>query len=207
MLFQKEHSVLYGAWEEPNVIGTRVEIGKKHIQILWQGGIVLDTAYAVRETESRIELHLKHCGLRYQGAASDYAEVISLYYTDNALHLQEHFPVTGESETILQKTDKSRYGNYDLADDEILPKLQGIWQDADGYETLCFRADVLTIGTFGTHIHVLKSRSDGRYKIADIDPARHGLYHFCEVFFTEEEITAVLPVCDAPSCIYRFRKT
>ena len=209
MLFQKTFDELLGAWEEPYVVGTRIEIDPKRVQVLWQSGVVLDTAYtAKRDMDGKITLHLKHTGMRYKGAVSDYADAAALYWANDTLHFHEVFPITGESAIQLKKTDNTRYGNYDAADD-ILPLLQGVWDDGSGYHTLHIRGRELTENGQATQICVLKSRSayasDG-YVLADADPSRHGVLYYCDMRFTGDAITAQIPVCDAPSQTLIFHK-
>ena len=209
MLFHKIFDALLGAWEEPGVVGTRVEIDAKTVQILWQGGVVLDTPYTAKAEDDRIVLLLKKTGMRYAGAGSDYAAVTALYYADGTLVFRERFPITGESECRLKKTENSRYGNYDVADDEYLPLLQGVWRDDSGFYQLRVVRDVLTCDGRGVRIRILRGRGacgNGCVQIVDADPAKHGLLHFCNVRFADGEITAMLPVCDAPSCLYRFKR-
>lgn len=207
---EKEREVLIGNWEEPGVIGTRIEIDRSRVLVLWRNDAVLDTPYTVRKDEKTdvLRLELRRTGLRYSKASSDYAEVTGLEYADGVLRFREHFPISGDSESLLRKTENSRYGNYTVVDNEILPQLQGEWVCEGWSLPFRIRGDRMTVNGETLPIHVLQSRGscpDG-YKIVHADPSHYDLHHFIEVMFDGSEIRAVLPVCDAPSMCFVYRR-
>lgn len=207
MRLQKE---LNGYWEEPGVIGTRIEITGKSIVILWRNSPVLETKFTVIELKDKTLLHLKHSGLRYAGAVTDYATVMTLTYKDGLLELTEFFPITGQSKTILKKTENSRYGNYTVVDRQALPIIKGKWVSEDGHFTILFKDDCLIVGDLSVNIHVLQSNSDysdkGALKIVDADPSHYDILNFNEMVYKKGAITATIPVCDAPSYITVFKR-
>ena len=209
------HPELLGNWEERGVVGTRIEIERGRLTVLWQSGPVLETAYRTEEAEDgAVVLRLKHTGLRYRGAASDYAEVTALSFADGKLRFVETFPITGKSESTLEKTARSRFGDCEFADKEIFPQLRGEWATEDGRYRVKFAGNKMKFDNGETFaIHVLRSTSSsaasGVFRLVDEDPARHDLYHFCEVTYTGDRITAILPVLDArplPVVFFRAEK-
>ena len=207
MLFNRE---LEGAWEEPGVIGTRIEIEGARITVMWRNAPVLQTTFKKKRRDGGTELILAHAGMRYRGDGKDYAQLRSLFYKDGALEMTEDFPITGENRQTLKKTAQSRYGNYTPVK-EPLKELQGTWQDEEGIFTLTFSGDRLTADGRSTRICLLRSNSDPadsrRFKVADADPARFEVLQFSHMEYTNGELTAGILVLDAPSPLLRFRKT
>ena len=199
---------LDGAWEERGVIGTRIEIDGKRITVLWRGGPVLETTFKIVVSESGFELRLKKNGLRYAGAYSDYAEVKSVTYADGKLTFTEYFPITGESKTTLSRTDRTRYGDYDI-DQSVLPELQGVWK-SDPFE-IEFKNDEAVLDGDKRRIVVLRPRngygSEGRYIIADSDPSVDEWHGFSRFEYEGGVIRTRMLVCDAPSVEFVFRKS
>ena len=207
MKLQKE---LNGNWEEPGVIGTRIEISGKNIVILWRNSPVLETKFTVVELKDKILLHLKKSGLRYSGTVTDYATVMSLTYKDGLLELKEFFPLTGESRTVLKKTENSRYGNYTEVDRQAIPIIKGKWISEDGHFKIEFKDDFLIVGDLSVKIHILQSNSEysdkGALKIVDADPSHYDILNFNEMVYKKGMITATIPVCDAPAYITVFKR-
>ena len=137
-----KNNELNGAWEEPGVIGTRIEISGSRLTVLWRNSPVLETKFSTKKQAGRTDLLPKSRGFRYKSAISDYAELKELYFEDGKLVLIEHFPITGDSETKLEKTDRSRYGDYTIAD-EALNELKGTWIDDHGFLPLVFELNKL----------------------------------------------------------------
>ena len=201
---------LNGAWEERGVIGTRIEIDRKHITVLWRNAPVLQTTFRTRNAGEKTILILKKTGLRYVGATNDYADVTEIALQDDRLIFTKHFPITGESTETLEKTDRSRFGDVRFADKEILPLLQGVWTTPDRSEQLSFSKDRFTFNGQTVSVHILQSNDPGTdptvYRIADADPAHYELLFFANMCYHAGEITAMIPVCDAPSVILHFHK-
>ena len=199
MKFENE---LYGAWEKRGVIGTRIEIEKNTIIILWRGGEVLKTTFRSKlEDDGKITLIPKETGMKYKGSFSSYATVEKLVYDSGKLEFCHVFPITGESTEVLEKTDNTRYGNFDVADKSVLKYLAGKWAADDGGTTFVFSGNVLDIGGFKKKITVLKGRDRAAqgFRIVDIDPAADMIFGYSRIFFTGYSIEATVHVCDAPS--------
>ena len=209
MFGKKNRPELTGNWEEPGVIGTRVEIAKNRIVILWRSDPVLDTEFTAEETpEGILRLHLKKTGLRYSRASSDYASVTDVYLQEGKLHLCKHFPISGPDEEILQKTENSRFGNYDIVDKEVLPILRGVWEDGDGFWKLVFQGNTMTCRGDKFPIHVLRSRSGyhpEEFRVVHADPARDMVGDFNALEFTAGQLRGVMHVCDGPTMYVVFR--
>lgn len=161
---------LDGAWEEPGVLGTRIEISGKKLVILWRNAPVLETTFRKENKGGSVVLKPVKTSMSYAGDARVYADVTGLEYADGKLTFTEMFPITGESRTVLRKTQNSRFGNYDIAD-EILDELQGTWKDDSGYHEFTVRNDTLTLDGKKKKIHVLRPKSGGSLIIADGDPS------------------------------------
>ena len=206
MKFETE---LCGAWEERGVIGTRVEIEKNELIVLWRGGVVLKCKYkATQDENGKITLKLSDNKLRYSGAYSSYASVTRIEYFDKKIEFEETFPITGKSVCVLERTSNSRYGNYDVVDGELLKSIQGEWKSDDGYYSLKFEKDTLNINGDELKIHVLRSRgsSPRGYQIVSADPSAdmiHGLHH---ITFLGDSIVAAMVICDAPPIILKFER-
>ena len=199
---------LDGAWEEPGVISTRIEITGRRITILWRSYPVLETTFSAKRKEDVTELFLRETGMRNKGDTRIYADVTGLEYKDGKLTFREMFPITGESVTVLSRTEKSRYGNYDIAD-EVIKELQGIWKDSSGFFEFSVKKNVLTLNGEKRRIHVLKPRSGGHYVIADEDPSVDGWDGFTRFEYHAGRVVTRMIVLDAPGPMpeYIFQKT
>ena len=201
---------LNGFWEERGVIGTRLEIDAPHLTVLWRNDPVLETAFQIAPKGDGVVLLPEHTGLRYSRANEDYAELKELYFHDDCLELVKYFPITGESSETLHRTENSRYGNYDLAD-EILDELQGTWEDAHQLFRLRFTDDVLEMDDEQTCVVALRSKnahtSQQRYKIADADPAVFSVIHLYSLDYIDGVLYGQNMICDAPPMQIEFHKT
>ena len=197
---------LAGAWEEPGVIGTRIEIEGKKISVLWRNSPVLETSFKIKDTDGGTALILKDDKLRNPGDAAPYAKATGLVYANGTLTFTELFDIAGEKTMTLKKTEQSRYGNYTVVDKEMLPLLKGNWKSEDGSFELKISGNKITAGAEKTRIHVLKNNGYDEIKIADEDPVKYGLLHFVNVRYENGFIYADIPVCDAPSVTLRFTK-
>lgn len=212
MFFKKKSTAVEqfnGNWEEPGVIGTRIEIENGKAVILWRNSPVLKTKFQVRENEDgSLDAIPDENGLRYENDGRVYATVTALRLKDDVLYFEEDFPISGISKTNLKRTNHSRYGNYTVVDGEVLPLLQGKWTCDDGFSTLLFKGDSLTLNSAQTvRIRVLKSNSSaGPYKIVNEDPSKYEVGHYYFMDFDGHELTAAIMICDAPPAILHFRK-
>ncbi len=199
MLFSSE---LDGAWEEPGVIGTRIEISGKKINVLWRNSSVLETTFKTAARDGGRELCLKEKGVRNKGDAKPYADITGLFYKDGVLELTEFFPISGESKTLMKKTAHSRFGNYEIAN-EMLKELQGKWKDRDGIFELTIKKDVLTLTGKERKIVVLKSGSPEHpeYTLADSDPSAYEFGDFTRFRYEGGVLRTKLIMFDAPSPI------
>ncbi|MBP5617871.1 MAG: hypothetical protein J6X61_01810 [Clostridia bacterium] len=203
-----DHSELNGAWEEPGVIGTRIEIEENRIVVLWRSAPVLTTTFRIQAGEEGEELLLKRAGMRYENAASDYATVAGLVYRDGVLTLTEDFPISGVSVTCLKKTANSRYGAFDAAD-ERLGELAGTWKERGGYLTLTVTGDVMDLDGRQGRIHLLRSRNDppgAPLAIRDADPSVFAWGGIDGLTYDGERITGYRRICDASSEFLVFEK-
>ena len=198
---------LNGAWEEPGVIGTRIEIDGDDVTILWRNSPVLQTTFKTASEDGGTALILSENGLRYAGGAADYGKVTRLWHHDGKLEFTEHFPVTGESKIILKKTENSRYGNFDVAND-LLEALQGDWKSTDGFFEMTICGNVMTARGRKTKIVVLspKGAHRGGYIIADEDPSKYELdaLGLSRLEYDGARLTARMQVFDAPSYTVTF---
>lgn len=206
---RKELAELNGAWEESGVIGSRIEIDGRKITVLWRNAPVLETTFKPETTENGIELRLRSTGMRYAGSAADYARIERLVYKDGCLEFVEFFPISGESRSVLTRTENSRYGNYEIAD-EVLKDLQGVWKAPNSFFELVIRRDELRLNGRTTHVHVLRSKSPyeppGRYLLADRDPSVTEWEGFSRFEYDGQRLRTRMLVCDAPSIEYVFEK-
>ena len=203
-----DHPALNGAWEEPGVIGTRIEIEGEKIVVLWRSAPVLTTTFRVKAGEEGDELLLKHTGLRYERAASDYAAVTGLVYRDGVLTLTEDFPISGPSVTCFKKTENSRFGNYDAVDGR-LEELAGVWKERGGCLTLTVKGDVMDLDGRRGRICLLRSRNDppgAPLWIRDVDPSVFEWGGIDRLAYDGERITGYRRICDAPSEFLVFEK-
>ena len=202
----KFKSQLNGAWEERGVFGTRIEIDAPHITVLWRSAPVLVTKFSTEECEDGVRLILKKRGLRYEGSYSDYAEMSDIVYKDGRLHIKEYFPITGDSTDILDRTENSRYGDYTVAD-HILGELEGEWAEPEGYFTLVFKKNTLSINDRKIDICVLEPNwNRGVYKIANLDPAKREVGEFAQMDYCCGRLSALIHICDASPMVFEFTK-
>ncbi len=196
-----------GNYEERGVIGTRIEIGDGRLTVLWMGNPVLETKFSAKaEKDGSVTLKLEKTGLRYSGAGSDYARITSVVYRDGKLETVRYFPITGEDAETLERTENNRYGNYDFADGEVAPLLQGRWKSDSSFE-LTFDGDSVVCGDESVKYRVLRSRGGSPgLLITDADPGKRGLFYLENVTFAGDSIHAVIPVCDGPQINIVFRR-
>ena len=198
-----------GAWEERGVIGTRIEIEKGVLTVLWRNAPVLRTKFKPVEKDGGLELELKNNGLRYENDAKDYATVTRIFIKDGDLEFEEYFPITGPSKDVLQKTQCSRFGNYTICDD-ILRELQGTWRDSRGWHELVFRKDTLMVFGQTIKVHALRSNYESApkdvYLIVDADPSRYELYGISRLEYRDGVLTGHELICDAPPVMLMFKK-
>lgn len=198
---------LDGAWEERGVVGSRIEIEKDKLTVLWRGGVVLKTKFKAKQRGDVITLCLAQNGMRYNGAPSDYATVTDIHYDGDALFFEENFPITGKSVTKMQKTENSRYGNVDIIDGEILKQLRGKWRSDIGSYEITIKKDTMELYGKKYKIHVvLRGTSSDPYVIIDADPSKEVIGCYYKMEYDGNVIKATVAVCDAPSITEIFRK-
>lgn len=191
-------AVLQGNWEERGVIGSRIEISGSDVVFLWQGGEVLKTVFTAEKHDDVIELKLKENGLRYASAQSDYASVERVFYENGRLHYIKNFPITGLSEDVMEKTDRSRYGDLRI-DDTLLNKIQGKWSDKSGFTRLTIEKDRLRFDDRVIPIHaaVKAYRSYGEdFAVIAHDPAVHGIGYYSDLVYADGVLKGYILVCD-----------
>ena len=194
-----------GDWEEKYVFGPRIEIRGKNITVLWRSSPVLETKFTAdkeADGEGRIYLHLENTGMRYVGAASDYASVAELYLKDEKLYFVEDFPITGISKTEMVRTSNSRYGDYSIEDKKMLPLLAGRWVSERGGVIEIKKNRLTSSWGFESEIRVLHSNGEnlesGRYEIVPFDPGKREIGGFAYVRYEGGVISAPLMIHDAP---------
>lgn len=207
MRFDEE---LTGNWEEPGIIGSRIEISGDSIVILWQSGVVLTTTFTAEEIpDGTIELHLRQNALCYAHSTQAYATVERLYYEGGRLHYVQNFPITGISEQVLTLTDKSRYG-YVTINDDLLAEVQGTWEDTfTGDRAFTIVGDEMTMdgSTFRIHAAVNRYKNRGEdFAIIHEDPSVHHIGYFSEMIYRDNQIKAYILVCDAGLHEVTFRQ-
>ena len=198
---------LIGAWEEPGVIGTRIEIDKKNILVLWMNTPVLETKYSIVKDGDEYILKLNKDELKYTQDATPYAIITRLSYKDERLTFSKNFKITGESTDILRKTANSRYGNYEIVDNQFTKELSGLWRSDEFSYELKFSKNKVSNNDSTIKYHVLQNKSyPQEYTLVDEDTSKRGLFEFINVKYTQNIIEATIPVCDAPSIVIRFKK-
>ena len=209
MIDNKPSCALDGAWEERGVIGTRIEIKEPHITVLWRNSPVLETTFSTKKDGDKTVLVLSKTGLKFKGSATDYGRVTNLVFSDGKLEFEKDFPITGPSVEILTKTENSRYGNYEIVDGE-LPRLEGEWRDGDGYITLVFEGNTMTLNGDKKRVHLLRSNGSypppGTLRLVDDDASVYEWEGMSNFEFDGEKITASLMVCDAKPINLIFTK-
>ena len=205
---KEERIAAFGNWEERGVIGTRVEIDNKKVIVLWRGSPVLETKYKTEKSkDGKLSLLLEKNGLRYAGSEKDYATVTELFLREGRLNLIEFFPITGESKTVLDRTENNRYGNYDIVTKDYLPLLNGSWKDDHGFFTMRFSGSTMELNGRKIEFCVLKPRGSSLpIRIVNVDPGSDIIGDFCSIEFKGGEIVAQLLVCDAPNMFFIFTK-
>lgn len=193
---------LNGAYEEEGVIGTRIEIDYPNILVLWRNSPVLKTNFKMKGNV----LVLGENELKYENSDSSYGTITSIILKDDKLEFKKNFPVTGESISVLTKTNKSRFGNFEIVDD-IFKKLQGKWKADNFFDELTIKGDTLILNGKKVKTHVLKSSSDDNYyKIVDQDSSRYELFDFFLLEYNGENLIGRVMVCDAEPIVVKFAK-
>ena len=204
-----KHAALNGAWEEPGVIGTRIEINGRRLTVLWRSAPVLQTTFRVANGPEGLVLRPAQNSLCYAGESKPYAVMTGLVYRDGTLVMDEQFPISGASRRELKPTRNTRYGGYTV-DDRGLAILQGTWRDEQGFFTLTFAGNTLHTGRRTVKVHTLRPLDDASgqwYKVADEDPAVTGWDGLEHLILEGDRLTGCIPVCDAPAIDLVFTKT
>ena len=191
---------LNGYYEEKGVIGTRIEINYPNILVLWRNSPVLKTKFKVKDNK----LILEENNLKYENSESSYAIVTSIILKDDKLEFKENFPITGESITVLSKTENTRFGDYEIVD-EIFKKLQGKWKADNLSSELIIKNDTLILDDKKVKAHVLKLSSNNNYKIVDQDPSKYEIFYFDILEYNGENIIGRVMVYDAEPIIIKFK--
>ena len=194
---------------EVKYIGMRIEIDKNRILFLWRNSPVLNTVFKLKEEDDRLYFILKNQDLAYVNSPTSYAKVSELYMKDGVLYLTEDFPFSGVSKDELYKTENSRFGAYDEAD-EILDELQGKWEEIDGNNTFVIKNNVLSFYGIEEKIKVLKNKKEKTpsYLIVDEDPSVYDLkIGFTRFNYCGGIITTYMIVYDAESKMFMFKKS
>jgi len=200
---QKQSELLDGAYEEPGVIGTRIEIEGDRITILWRNTPALETTFRTKQTDGGLELRLAETGLRNRGDERVYATVTRLLLHDDTLEFERDFPISGPSKDTLKKTELSRYGNVTIVD-EVLNELQGEWVSADGnaFFGLTFRGNEMTFRDGRkTTVHAVRPNGspNAPIRIIDADPSVYEWHGFGNMTYEDGTVRCSMFVCDAPS--------
>ena len=186
--------------------GLRLELTGSRFLLLWRNSPVLDTRYSFEGGK----LIPEDNGLRTAYDNEPYAAITGCRLEDDRIVLEELFPISGPSVTVLARTQYSRYGSVTIENDTVLPMLQGVWKDDRGFLTLRFEGDEVTVnGSDKDHIAAVRyihaSAGEG-YSIVNKDPSRDYIVHFLPFEFDGEVITAGIPVCDGPTMRFTLRK-
>ncbi len=209
---KKHEAALNGAWEEPGVIGTRIEIDGTNLTILWRNAPVLETTFRISEKDDGLELIPKENGMAYSTDEKPYATVTRLFWHDGNLEFDELFPISGPSSQTLKKTMNSRYGNVTICD-EVLEELQGRWVEVNGgeYFRISFRGDRMTLTDNGTRaVHAVRPNGyasmAGGVMIIDADPSVYEWRGLGNMTYDGAVIRLQMFVCDAEPMFLTFKK-
>ncbi len=167
---------LDGAWEPGGYVGPRAEISGNELVRLWRNMPVLTTTFTVTEEDGRFLLTLADNGLRNTPESDPYATVRECRYEDGAIIFVDDFPYSGESIEVLYPTTNSRYGNVTVADETVLPLLEGRWKDGASDHFLDFHGNTMAYGYVDypigeTEILTVRHNSTGEIRIVEADPA------------------------------------
>lgn len=195
-----------GAWEEKYVIGTRLEIKKNVLTVLWMSSPVLTSPFSVA-TEKEVTLIVpKEREMRYTGDSRPYATLSRLEWRGGEILMEEDFPITGKSEKLLSPTENSRYGNVKIVDGEILPALKGKWKSDDGYHEFEIKKNKLIARGETLSVHAVRNPS-GMTELVHDDPGVRSLLDFSTLQIADPEtIFGTIPICDAPAVRIVFKK-
>ncbi len=188
-----------GAWEEKGVVGSRIEIEGKKLTVLWRGGPVLETRFAAAEEDGKILLVPEENEMRYTPGGKPYGTVTRLEWQDGNILFTEHFPITGESSSLLSPTEKSRYGDVTIVDGEVLPVLKGKWEGEGGYPSFEIRGGVIAADLSKENIRAVRRNWDGKIELVSEDPSHDFVLGLSNIEVLDQNtISVVIPVCDAP---------
>ena len=206
--------LLQGFWA-PHDYGTRIEISGDRFLVLWRNRPVLLTKFTVKEDKDGCLVQLQKNGLRYEGAASDYATVTECRLKDGKLYLQKYFPISGPDEEILFKTTNSRYGNVTVITEEMLPRLSGLWKTTDGRYEMKIENGMLTWRYKNSAwekpdpIAVVRrnyERNPECFTIVNQDPAEEFICHLLEFRYENGILITHMLIHDAPAPDIIFEK-
>ena len=204
-----------GFWQ-PGDYGTRIEITGDQFMVLWRNRPVLVTTFSVKKEKDDYVAQLKETGLRYEGAASDYATVTDCRLKDGKMYLSKLFPISGPSDEVLSKTTNSRYGNVTVITEEMMPYLSGLWKTANGNYEMKIEKGMLTWRYKGSKweepeaIAVVRPNyklDPNEFSIVNKDPANDFVCHLMEFRHVNGKLITHMLIHDATAPDIIFEKT
>ncbi len=201
----------YGFWE-PSHLGPRMELDETYYIQLWRGGEVLKTTYKTKEQDGKLFIYPDEAGLRYTANSNPYATIKECFFEGESFTITENFPISGDSTDTYKRTKNNRYGNFEIADAEYLPFLEGIW--SSGSAMLKIQENKLYFGydkedlnhSDALSITVLKCGYDDEISLHHINPSVDMLHNYNRIVLRDNKLYATIPVCDAPSFEQIFEK-
>ena len=100
----------------------------------------------------RTVIHLDYNVLSRDAGGGMMMEIRELSYDNGELDMLEYYTIMGEKRYRLKKVDHGPFDHILIRDEEILPKIQGVWKEwrASGTgEDLVIRGNTLNWGFFG----------------------------------------------------------
>lgn len=219
--------------------GQPIEGLQQQLQGYWEGGsayylefteeqltvrdyakrIVLETAYTLAaNADGSTDILLDENGLRYAPQDTPLIFIQSLCLDGDMLYLTEDYPLLERiTEYKLYKVDHDCFANIVIWD-ELLPDLEGQWEDEDGFFVLELEGDMLYLYFAGDtqnpdiaqQIHLISYDWDERERkyLAPSDLSERDFRGFSFFAWDEENdvLTTQMEVCDAdvqPVCHFR----
>ena len=202
---------LNGAFE-PSYIGPRVEIEGDRLTFFWRGAPSLVTTFTASQEGEKTVLNLGYIGLKNRLTDEEpYAFVTSCSYENDTLTVVKNYVISGESVDVMHRTENSIYGDVTVVDDILLPLIEGSWRaDSFGFEVTFKDGKLIMNGSFAGEQDIIcvkynYDKSDKMY-IRSKDPSVEAMFGLTDYCYENGRLTAIIPVCDAPSVTVEFNR-
>lgn len=163
------------------------------------------------EAGERTVIHLDYNVLSKDASGNRMMEIRELAYEDGELDLLEYYTIMGEKHYRLKKVDHGPFDHILIRDEEILPKIQGVWKEwspSGRGQDLVIRGNELKWGFFGGgRFHAVSYKyAPDKVRLVPENLIDGNFPGFTEIEVEEEMLTTRMIICDASTPLTVFAR-